>query len=213
MRMQWLVFLAAGVLLAGCGRSDQETASAATIAAKPARAGRPAPVRPEDTVPPEVAAAQTASSRMVSAVSQGKPGASVDLKFDLPQRPEVGKPIVISLAVTPRMADVQTLQVIFQPTDGIEIRSGGDPWDLDRPQIGVPRLHNITIVPLRNGVFFLSAVALADTADGSLARAFSIPMIVGSGVTAAEKPAPTRVDPSGERVVSMPADESSSPKN
>lgn len=51
---------------------------------------------------------------------------------------------------------------------------------------GVPLTHRLTLVPARDGVFSISAVALIDTDRSSVTRTFAIPVIVGEGVTPGE---------------------------
>jgi len=55
---------------------------------------------------------------------------------------------------------------------------------IEHPQVGVAITHTVTIIPRRDGVFYVSAVVLADSATESVTRAFSIPVIAGTGVSA-----------------------------
>ncbi|MCC6172510.1 MAG: hypothetical protein IT481_10830 [Gammaproteobacteria bacterium] len=148
---------------------------------------------------------------MVAAVSAtGKPGAPVELKFDIAARPELGQPLEVAVAVVPRSADVGQLRVVFQSNEAVEVQSGNEAVQ-DKPVDGVAMTHTVTVVPRREGVFYLGAVALIEGPGGSVARSFAIPIIVGDPVAAeralAAKPAQGTVSKSagGEDVVSLPA--------
>jgi hypothetical protein len=175
------------------------------------------------SAPPESAAAKDADagaapepvSTLVSAVSSGKAGAAVDLKFDIAQRPRVGESLPVSIVVTTLAADISKLQVIFQSTDGIQVVDGLELNAPANPASGQSFSHTVTVLPQKDGVSYLSAVALVDGAAGSssVARTFAIPIIVGD-VVAAEAAiadaaeAGVAAGPDGERVVPLPADES-----
>lgn len=185
----------AALLLAGCGGSAE----------------------PQSTVEDSAATAATpeAASTLVSAVSSGKPGAAVDLKFDIAQRPRVGESLPISIVVTTLTADISKLQVIFQSTDGIQVVDGLELNAPANPGSGQSFSHTVIVLPQKDGVSYLSAVALVEGAAGtsSVARTFAIPIIVGD-VVAAEAAmadaadAATTSGPRGERVVPLPAEES-----
>ena len=151
---------------------------------------------------------------MVSAVSAtGKPGAAVDLKFDLKTKPELDKPLEVEIALVPRSADLNQLRVVFQSNEAVEVRSGSEAVQ-DNPSEGVALTHVVTVVPKREGVFYLGAVALVEGPGGSVARSFAIPIIVGDPVAAeralSDRPAQGTLSKSagGEKIVSLPASES-----
>jgi hypothetical protein len=191
----WLPVCCIALLLAGCGGASKPDPAA-------------------DQAAESEAAAESAST-MVAAVSSGKPGAAVDLKFDIATRPRVGESLPIAIVVTTRAADITRLQVIFQSTDGIQVVDGLELNAPPNPSDGQSFSHTVTVLPQKDGVSYLSAVALVETGTGSasVARTFAIPIIVGDIVAAeaalaesaaaAAKPAP-----GGERVVPLPADES-----
>jgi hypothetical protein len=160
------------------------------------------------------AAAKPSGEGMVAAVSAtGKPGAPVDLKFDIRSKPELGKPLTVAVVVVPRSADVSQLRVVFQSNEAVEVQAGSEAVE-EKPADGVAISHTVTVVPRREGVFYLGAVALVEGPGGSVARSFAIPIIVGDPVAAeralAEKPAQGEIAKggSGDRIVSLPASES-----
>lgn len=159
-------------------------------------------------------ASGVADDGMVSAVSaSGKPGASVDLKFDLATKPELGKPLVVTVAVVPRAADIAQLRVVFQSNEAVEVQSGSEMPMQEKPADGVAVSHAVTVVPRREGVLYLGAVALVESGAGSVARSFAIPIIVGDPVQAeqalAAKPAQGALakGEGGEKIISLPASE------
>jgi len=167
MTCKWLVGLLAVACVAGCERAPEAGA--------------------ESAPPPARTVAQTATlpPHMVSAVSGGKSNSSVDLKFALASRPEPGRPLDIDLAVIPREPEA-TVRVIVQNTDGISISAGQEVTIPKGAEPGVPVTHRVTVLPARDGIFSLSAVALVDSDKSSVTRTFAIPIIVGEGVTPAE---------------------------
>lgn len=172
-----LVALAAtlAILLAcgsGTGNGEQGGAnSAATTAAKP---------------PPK----KDPLADMVSAVSGGPASAPVELKFALDERPQVGQPLEVEIAVLP-VSVLDRVAASFQVGAGLELRAGGQMPVVNKPERGVPLSHRLTIVPLRDGIFFISAVVLADSPELSLTRTFSIPIIAGQGLPQANGSAAT----------------------
>ncbi len=190
--------LACAFLLAACSdpaavkiRTQTPLASAATAAA---------------------AAAQKTNKNLVSAVTTGKPGAPISMKFDLLRRPKVGEPLEVAVEVTPESAGITALQVVFQGGDGLQLRSGGElsATSTTAMPAGTPIQHTLVVTPVREGIFYLSAVAVAEGA-GSQARTFAIPVVVGdSAVLESTKAALPPAASSGERVTSLPARESGS---
>ncbi len=193
------LLLAAVVVLAGCASGDE-----ASVEQRRAD---------WDAKKAQSAASEKAPQldAMVRAVSAGKPGAPADLKFDIGARPVVGVPLQVMVAITATSADVATLEVVFNAADGLQIVSGGNSARFQKPKSGETNLHTVTVLPQRDGVFYMSAVALIDTVSdsGSVARTFSIPIIVGEGGAAElSKPSPSVVDSRGERLAPLPAEES-----
>jgi len=167
MTCKWLVGLLAVACVAGCDRAPETGAAPAST---PART-----TTPSANLPPH----------MVSAVSGGKSSSSVDLKIALATRPEPGRPLDIDLAVIPREPEA-TVRLIVQNTDGIAITGGQEVTIPKGAEPGVPVTHRVTVLPARDGIFSLSAVALVDSDKSSVTRTFAIPIIVGEGVTPAE---------------------------
>lgn len=156
------------VLLAalnGCGKTEH-----ADTAPGP---GKHVNKKPQD-------AAALALANMVSAVGTGKPYGDIELKFDLRARPVVGEPVDIDLALIPTQ-DLDRVSAEFQAVDGLEVSKGAKLPEVLRPPAGLAISHTLTVVPQRDGVFYVSAVVLADVASETVTRNFSIPLIAGAG--------------------------------
>ena len=154
--------LSASLLLGGCGASEPTPAerAAATKASK---------------------AAASAAVDLVSAVSATKGSGPVDVKFVLSQRPAVGQPIDIELVFTPSL-DLDRLFARLQPAEGLELVKGAEMDHIEAPRKDVPVKHTVTVIPKADGIFYLTAVVLADSPTESISRNFSIPIIAGSGL-------------------------------
>lgn len=165
------------VQLNGCGTA-KHTGSAA-------QSSRPTTKRAPD-------AAEVALANMVSAVASGKSSGDIEVKYELRDRPVVGESVDIDLALIPGQ-DLDRVYAVFQASDGLELTKGGKTPDFEHPSPGVPITHTVSIIPQRDGVFYVSAVVLVDSANQSVTRSFSIPVIAGAGMSvptaaAADKP-------------------------
>jgi hypothetical protein len=160
---------ALALILAGCDSQPDPTASTST-----AKAVRKAPSNGGDV---DMVAAFSAT--------RGQPGL-VDLKFKLEKRPVAGEPVDIDLALIPTV-ELERLFARFQAADGLQIMSGAESEHFEHPAMGTPVTHKITVTPKTDGIFYITAVVLADSDKESVARTFAIPLIAGQGLT--ESPA------------------------
>jgi hypothetical protein len=161
--------LASALFLCGCGSESDPAAPASG-----AGGTKPLP-----------AAAQV---DMVAAFSanRGQTGL-VDLKFLISKRPQVGEPVDIELALTPSV-QLEGLFARFQAGDGLQVVSGAETEHVDHPAAGVPVGHRLTVLARTDGIYYITAVVLADSEKESVARTFSIPLIAGEGLA---EPPPT----------------------
>jgi hypothetical protein len=182
-----LVALSFVVGAVGCGSADEGGATAEGKAGKSqSRKGQAvdaSKVRPD----------------MVAAVSASTAGPPVALKFALNQRPMVGEPIDIDVALIP-ISDLTRLFVKFQPSTGLTLVKGAESPQFDSPRTGEPIHHTVTVMASVDGIYYITAAVVADAAESSLTRTFSIPVIAGNGVAAPAKPT--------ARVGAAPADKS-----
>ncbi len=139
---------------------------------------------PHHTAPAAMQHAAAPSSidgDMVAAVSSGKgDDMPVKVTFALRNRPEVGQASELDLEVIPS-APLDKLVAVFHAQDGLSVKSGAEPSERDRPEPGVPISHRLTIVPARDGIFYVDATVLVDFGSESIARTFTIPVIAGTG--------------------------------
>jgi hypothetical protein len=159
--------------------------------------------------PKIVEANKKASGHLVAAVATGKPGAPVQMRFDIASRPKLGEAFEVAVELSADAPNVGNLQVVFQATDGLEIR-GGSEIAAAAPAVGQALAHKIVVQPLREGIFYISAVATADVNGVVEARSFAIPVIVGNAAPAsANKPSGILgTDAKGEKISSLAASES-----
>jgi hypothetical protein len=126
-------------------------------------------------------AAPAIDDDMVEAVSSAKSDdLPVQVRFALRERPEIGKSSELDLVMIPS-APLDRLITVFHAEDGLSVSAGAEPTQRDRPEPGVPIRHRLTIVPQRDGIFYVTATVLVDSASGSVARTFTIPVIAGTG--------------------------------
>ncbi len=161
--------------VAGCGSAEEGSAAADGDGAKSQATKKPA------------VDASRVHPDMVSAVSASTAGPPVALKFALRQRPMVGEPIEVEVALIP-ISELTRLFVRFQPSSGLTLVKGAESPQFERPRTGEPIHHTVTVMANVDGIYYITAAVVADAADSSLTRTFSIPVIAGNGITAPEKP-------------------------
>ncbi len=169
--------LATALALTGCNSQPDPTASTTPSGA----AKRPA----------------APDGDMVEAFSANRTQAGlVDLKFSVTRRPQVGEPVDIELSLTPAV-ELERLFARFQAADGLQIVEGAETPHLEHPAERVPIGHKLTVVARADGIYYLTAIVLADSDKESVARTFSIPIIVGQGLAELppSPPAASAVDP------------------
>lgn len=121
---------------------------------------------------------------MVEAATIGKSTTPVTLKFDLSNKPVVGQPLLVVIAVMPQIfADPAILQV--SGSAQLTVTSGAGPVVMPAVESTQVYRHNVNITPTADGVQLLSlAVSLAH--DGvTETRVFSVPLIVAAAGDAA----------------------------
>ena len=115
---------------------------------------------------------------LVSAVSSAGTAAPVNLKFRMPQPPRVGQPLVIELVLVQQPGlDIDSLLVSLQAGDGLALESDRS-FEFQSPAAGATQRMTVTVRAGQAGLLNLGATVLVDTANTSVTRTFSIPMIV-----------------------------------
>jgi hypothetical protein len=191
-RMKHLTALLLGTLLVGlsaCGGSQPEPEATAEAPTAP-KAAAP---HPDD-----------ATTRMARAVGSGKPGAAVDIRYEFKGKPDVGLPTELSVAIIPNVG-VDSMHVVISGMEGVST-TGELQGSFPKVEPGKPYMRTVTLLPERNGVYYVTATVTTEIGTSSLGRTFAIPFVVGN-VQQAQKPAPAK-DAKGEAIESLPAKES-----
>jgi hypothetical protein len=114
---------------------------------------------------------------MVEAVGQGKSQVAVELKFDLRQRPKLGQPLDIDIAVLPQ-TDAGGAQIQITGGDGLSVAATANQIDLPVVEAGQVYRQSINVTPTADGVLLLGLTISLKHDEMSESRAFSIPLVV-----------------------------------
>lgn len=159
--------VAVAALLAGCSQSSSDAAKSA--AAKPAT--RKA-----------LNAAGELSRNMVSAVAANKPSAlPIQVKFELRERPYVGQPVELNLAIVPMSASVERVSGKVEGGDGLEVLEGAEIAATDRPAEGTPIRQLVKVLPHQDGILTVHAVVTVEAAGQTSSETYAIPLIAAGG--------------------------------
>jgi hypothetical protein len=184
------VFWLALLVVAGCSKESQED----IVAPKP----NPALAR-------ELAAAKDPTLRMARAVTAGKPGADVDVKYDILSKPEPGVPSEVKLAIiTGAPAERLTYKITGMP--GLTL-AGTLEGTVSKVTAGQVIDSSFSLLPDAPGIYYASVTVMTLNAGSEMGRTFSVPLLVGD-VAAAQKPAvPPKQDAKGQAIEPMKAEE------
>jgi hypothetical protein len=119
-------------------------------------------------------AEQTAG--MVEAAVQGKTQAPVQVKFDLAQRPKVGQPLDISLAIIPQVsASPATIQI--SGGDDVTVAAGAGTFDIATAEADEVYRKTVNVTPTAEGVLLVGVSVSLRHDEITDVTAFSIPII------------------------------------
>lgn len=169
-RAGWTVAVALLLLgLNGCGSSSSASGDAAHSGAKKTfhRVADPSSRPPED---------------MVAAVSAGKGGPPVGLRFEVRSSPEAGQPVDVDLAILPNAVAIDRIVGNIQGGDNVSVVEGGDIPAVEKPAQGTVIRHVVRLLPKQDGIFTVTAAVNVDLGTESITRTFTIPLIVGDGL-------------------------------
>jgi hypothetical protein len=119
---------------------------------------------------------------MVAAVSAGKPGPPVDLRFELREPPQAGQVLDVDIAVVPDAPSIGRIYARFHGGEGVDLVDGGDLTPVEKPAPGAVIRHVVRVLPKQDGIFTMGATVSVDLADDSVVRTYLIPVIVGEGI-------------------------------
>jgi hypothetical protein len=140
-------------------------------------AGNPAPHVAAPVVVRKGPSAAQQTKGMVEAATQGKSTAQVELKFDLIQKPRIGQPSRIDIAVLPQI-DASPVNIEILGTEGLQIASGVTPIEIPSVDAGEVYRQSIQVTPITDGVLLLALSVALKHDEITESRVFSIPLIV-----------------------------------
>ncbi len=169
--------------LAACGGDSggdaAKTGSQLHHKARNSKAAASGPTREEQT------------AGMVSAASPVRSAEIAELKFDIPTRPEAGKPVGVDLALLP-MTDCPSVTLDLSGSEGLTVPAE----DASASFSDASRLHvyrkSVVVTPASEGMYFLSVVATFRNPDSADTRSFTVPLIVGPARAAPANAAPAQ---------------------
>lgn len=183
------LMVAVALAMAGCGTDE-----AAPEAAAPA-------------VSPAANAANSADpvARMARAVSPGKTGAGVDLRYEILAKPAVGTPFEVEIALV-ATADAETMDVSISGMPGLTVTNAEVPTITGVTARSV-NTHKFTALADQVGVYYVSVAVTTQLAGTTQARTFSIPVLLGEVQAAQKATVEPEKDATGQAIESMPAQE------
>ena len=194
----------------------------------PEEAGRTAADTAEGVAPPETATGvepttgtdpapelraedlpKVVPMKQATAATAAEPDAPIEFRYQLTASPEVGQPLLIDFALVPQKAS-PALRVMVATSGGLGLQRGSSAPVMRNVQAGAEYWDQIVVVPEADGAFNVNVIATLGEGPSSLARTFSIPVMVGAPPAASEK---TRkndasVDATGPRIEPVPGQES-----
>jgi hypothetical protein len=119
---------------------------------------------------------------MVAAVSVGKGGPPVGLKFELRAPPEAGQAVDLDIVVLPDAPAIERIDGRFDGGESLSLVEGGDLGSVDKPAQGSIIRHVVRLLPKQDGIFTVTAAVTVTLATDSITRTFTIPVVVGEGL-------------------------------
>jgi hypothetical protein len=156
----------AAVSLAGCGQDSSAPATSSTIP----RFKAPPPAKKGPSV-------EELTAGMASAPTLGKSSLPLDMKFELAERPKIGRMLEINLAFVPQISGgPATFQIA--DSDGLDAAQGDSPFELPSLEPGEVYRHTLHLTPNTDGVLLVNVTLAVKHDEVSDSKGFSIPIIV-----------------------------------
>jgi hypothetical protein len=122
---------------------------------------------------------------MVSAVPATKPSTvPLQVKFELSERPDIGQPLELDLAIVPMSAAIDRVSGKVEGEDGLELVDGAEIAPAERPVEGTPIRHVVKVLPKREGIFTVRAVLTVDAGGSPSTESYLMPVIADSDAAA-----------------------------
>jgi len=129
--------------------------------------------------------AQGLASMVNGVAPPGAATSSVQVKFELKERPEVSQPLDVDVVIVPVYGNLERISGKFAGDDGLEMVSGQDIPVIEKPVEGTPIHRSVQVLPKRAGVFTLTAILTVDSEGQSTGQTFSTPVIAAEGAPTA----------------------------
>ena len=142
-----------------------------------AAAPPPAPRVNAPVVAKKGPSAEELTAGMVEATTGGKSQLPVKLKFDVGQRPFVGQPLDVAVAVLPQIS-ASSGQLLVAGGEGLTVAPGSDNLELPAIEKGEMSRQDLKVTPTTDGVLVLNLTVSLKHDEQSDSRAFAIPIIV-----------------------------------
>jgi hypothetical protein len=162
--------------LVACHHDSSQPQKPNTAAKTHTPVAAPRALKPEDV-----------TTGMVEAASQGKSQLPVSLKFDLLQRPAVGEPLEVALALVPQVA-AGAARIEVAGSDGLQVADGDSKIEVPALDANQVYRHSIRVTPLADGVLLLNLNVTLKREELSDSRIFSVPIIVAAAPAGAVPP-------------------------
>jgi hypothetical protein len=121
--------------------------------------------------------AEELTAGMVEAATQGKSQLPVKVKFSLTQRPTLGQPLEIDIAVMPQI-DANGAELQVTGGGGLSVAPESIQAELAAVEAGKVYRQVVKVTPSVDGVLLLGLTILLKHDEVTDSRAFSIPLIV-----------------------------------
>jgi hypothetical protein len=162
-----LLLWAVAMALAACNRDSGSAPAVQTVSQNKPKA---------TAAPPTGATAAEQTAGMVQAATDGKSSVPVELKFDIAQRPKVGQPLEVTLAL---IAEISASPVTIQVTgaEDISVAAAANQFDIPSEEAGQVYRETVNVTPNAEGVALLSVTVVLKHDEIVDQRVFSIPII------------------------------------
>lgn len=147
-----------------------------------------------DAVGHSVGKASKAQKNGFTTLPSKKGGSGVDIAYRIEGTPAVGSPMTIRIQTNSPF----NAQTTLRAGEGLLLN---DPDQVLQSQAGQRTEHTVTVVPQAEGRFYLNVFSVANNRGGASAIAVQ----VGKGAVQLKSAGKVQVMPSGERIISVPA--------
>jgi hypothetical protein len=129
---------------------------------------------------------------MVAAVSAGKSSSVISVHFALQATPTINQGLPIDIAIVPH-EKFGAVRAHFDGQEDLPVTSGEEFGPAREPAKDKALVHQLVLLPRREGVFVITMSVDSEDTHGSTTRIYSIPVIVAAAAAPpipAESPAP-----------------------